>query len=156
MKRLLAGILAGGMALTVGCDGTEPASLHVSMTATPAEFRLGEETTIRLVVVNVGTTDQHVSSSLCFPRFSVRNTAGEEVQLAGRVCSLRLEQPVLLAPGDTLVLDDTWDGRRDAGALGDDPPNYYVAPGVYLIAPTGVHDDARGNAIAVTVLPPIE
>lgn len=83
---------------------------------------------------DVQTADPHAYD--CSPPYAIFDGAGNTVALPGRVCSLILYAPVILNPGDSIVIHGQWSADMADASLGATP----VAPGRYSVVAQVVGD----------------
>src|SRR3954462_5840994 len=76
---------------------------------------------ITVTVVNRGTRDIQTEApyvAACVATYLVLDGAGREVKTPGRVCTLQAYSPVILRPGQSLTIHDSWSGTTADGSLG--------------------------------------
>ncbi len=136
----------------LGCRGIADVStsldVRVSVDRSVASVAAPVEITVR--VVNRGAyTIQTVEPRQygCPGPFLVYNGAGTLVPPAVRFCSLPLYAPVLLAPGDSVVIRDRWSGDT----AGESGRSMAVPAGLYRIVGRVYADNREIISTAVAV-----
>lgn len=133
MSRLLVALalcplLASCMSITEGSR-----SVAVNLSVDRAVVSQATPAAITITMVNYGATAIEVAdprSYACMPPYEVAGASGRSIQLPGRVCDLISFANVLLAPGDTLTVRDSWSGDQANGAFGSVP----APPGEYRLS----------------------
>lgn len=94
----------------------------------------------------------HPQSYDCIRPYVVENGSGDVVPQQGRSCLLVLYPPVELAPGDSIVIHDTWAGDKTDGNY----ESVRVAPGQYRLVARVFADGREMSSApaAVTVTAP--
>ena len=129
--------------LSAAACGTEPAPLYVTVTAAPSTFKAGEAVIVRTAITNVGAGDVVYTYGACDFHFAVVNRVGTRLRVDEGPC-IGLLLTRTLAPGDSAVFAQEWDGtnRADRSRL---------SPGSYKLVPRP-RADARGRGVAIRIL----
>lgn len=134
-------VLSMGILLLVGCSGTEPSPLQVSMTVDKTVVALDDSVRVSLNLVNTSHRTIRVLSSeaydACYDAFEVYDSQGRQ-GFMNVVCLFALSSipsSVMLAPGQTLAVDDWW---HLAWTRIDGQP---ITPGAYQIRGAAVSEE---------------
>ena len=147
MRKLLVGALAIAFAGT-GCRGLAgPDDLVATVSVAPATFRSGTGTTVTVTVSNHGYRPRTVSPYECPAPFVVLGMDGRVVGPGHRICAAIALPPITLAPGESRVYTQGWNGDgRGTGAT-----NILLPPGVYRVRAAVPAEDRILGSRPVTV-----
>jgi hypothetical protein len=119
---------------------TSDSGLLVAMTANRGTASPTAPVQFTITLTNVGTTALEVpapQSYGCSPSYQVLDAADRVLTLPTRFCALAVYAPVILRPGEQMMLTDAWAADEGTGT----GTRVAVPPGVYrvraMIAPTG-------------------
>ena len=127
--------------LLAGCSGTEPARLRVSMTVDKTVVAVDDSVRVSLNLVNASRRTIRVLSSdaydACYDAFEVYDAQGRQGLMSALCIFAASAVPgsALLAPGETLAIEDWW---RLAWTRFDEQP---ISPGTYHIRGRAVSEE---------------
>jgi hypothetical protein len=105
-------------------------------------FSLGERLLVTVIARNISSEVRQIHS-VCAPMYLVLRPIGTPSTQPGRACIMIFIPPKDIAPGDSVVIHDSWDG-----SLWNDSRGTVAAPpGVYLIeGRVFTPEEVRGSA----------
>ena len=141
--RILLPVIVAGLA-SCSDEGPKPSWLVTTALSANA-FSLGEPLVITIVAHNISSEVRHVNN-VCVPQYLVLEAGGHARPLPQRICTALFILPRDIAPGDSVVVHDSWDGNVSSGYLKSVP----APPGLYLIeGRVFAPDEVRGSASQV-------
>ena len=147
LRRLLLPWIAGLIACR-GADGPEHGWL-VTTSLSAAEFASGDRLDITVVAHNTSSEARHLTP-VCVHLFQLLDVDGTPRTLPPRLpCTMMITTPKDVAPGDSVVSTDHWDGMipGSGGASVPAPPGDYLVLG-RVFAP----DEVTGSGKRVRLL----
>jgi hypothetical protein len=147
-------ILVGIVCCLSGCATDPDASLNVSLTVSNAVASTATPAVVTVVIKNIGSRSVQTSPphNYCSTGpFVIVDDAGAEFHRPSSMCLTYALSPLQLAPGDSLIIRDTW--SADSGAQGR---TVAVKPGQYWLTPRvfGQSRALGGSRVLVRVSTP--
>jgi len=144
--RILLPVIVAGLS---SCRDQAPGPSWLVTTALSAnEFSAGERLVVTVVARNISSEVQYVRNNACATNYLVLQPSGIRSPLPARYCLMIFIAPTAVAPGDSVVRSDSWDGSISAGYLKTVP----APPGVYLIeGRVFALEEVRGQARPVVL-----
>ena len=151
-------IATATLALVAACSGPQSTEVSgdndgilVSLSVTPADFRVGDSVTVRLTAINRDSRPRTIVANECPLPIVVTSTDGEVLGPGERICTA-IALTKELGPDEAFMLDLQWSG--DAMRTAKHPAGV-LAPGQYYIQGSLPYDKgiAESPRVAIRIVP---